>query len=174
MQLERIHLPLRLFVGKTNNLLHTSQPLWEIQMKKFPAMTFSVPRKVHYHSNWKFTQDAVYWIKLSRARQQGLRFQQTKSNAQSYTILCQQIASLKVICEKGDRILFERLPVDFTCLNCLSQTHFASAVGNELVDPKRRTNPYLSWRRVSCEQKLDTFQSSCQFLGNQSVSSMHL
>ena len=29
--------------------------------------------------------------------------------------------------------------VDFTCLNCFSQTHFTTAVGHELVDPKRRT-----------------------------------
>ena len=27
--------------------------------------------------------------------------------------------------------------VDFTCLNCFSQTHFASAVGHVSVDPKR-------------------------------------
>ena len=27
--------------------------------------------------------------------------------------------------------------VDLTRLNCCSQTHFASAVGHELVDPKR-------------------------------------
>ena len=33
--------------------------------------------------------------------------------------------------------------VDFTCLNCLSQTHFASAVGHELVDPKRRTRSFM-------------------------------
>ena len=29
--------------------------------------------------------------------------------------------------------------VDFTCLDCLSQTHFASTVGHESVDPKRGT-----------------------------------
>ena len=29
--------------------------------------------------------------------------------------------------------------VAFTCLNCFSQTHFASAVGHESVDPRRRT-----------------------------------
>ena len=60
------------------------------------------------------------------------------------------------------------LHVDVTCLNCFRQTHFASAVGHELVDPKT-SKRVLSWRRVSCEQQLDTFQSSCQFRGNQSV-----
>ena len=33
--------------------------------------------------------------------------------------------------------------VDFTCLKCLSQTHFASAVGHELVDSKRRTRSFM-------------------------------
>ena len=33
--------------------------------------------------------------------------------------------------------------VDFTCLNCFSQTHFSSAVGHELVDPKRRTRSFM-------------------------------
>ena len=33
--------------------------------------------------------------------------------------------------------------VDFTCLNCFGQTHFASAVGHELVDPKRRTLSFM-------------------------------
>ena len=37
--------------------------------------------KVHYQSNWKHDKDGVYWEKLSRAQDQGLRFWQTKSNA---------------------------------------------------------------------------------------------
>ena len=55
--------------------------------------------------------------------------------------------------------------VDFTCLNCVSQTHFASAVEHAFVDPE--VECVLSWRRVPCEQQLDTFQSCCQFGGNQ-------
>ena len=42
---------------------------------------YTIPQKVHYHSNWKRDQDAVHWIKLSRAQDQGLRFWQTKSHA---------------------------------------------------------------------------------------------
>ena len=41
---------------------------------------FSRSRKVHYVSNKHF-QDAVYWVKLSRAQDHGLRFWETKSNA---------------------------------------------------------------------------------------------
>ena len=33
--------------------------------------------------------------------------------------------------------------VDFTRLNCCTQTHFPSAVGHELVDPKRRTRSFM-------------------------------
>ena len=33
--------------------------------------------------------------------------------------------------------------IDFTCLNCFSQTHFASAVGHEFVNPKRRTRSFM-------------------------------
>ena len=37
----------------------------------------------------------------------------------------------------------EGVCVDLTCLNCFSQTHFASAVGHELVDPKRRPRSFV-------------------------------
>ena len=70
---------------------------------------FSVTR-VHYHSNWKHTQDAAYWFKLSRAQDQELRYWQTKSNA---TIVHNSVLADcidKVISQRGDRTLFERLP----------------------------------------------------------------
>ena len=44
--------------------------------------------------------------------------------------------------------------VDFTCLNCFTQTHFASAVGHELVDPKRRTRSFMEkgFKRIAVRQ----------------------
>ena len=33
-----------------------------------PRDDHTVPQKVHYHGHWKRNQDAVYWIKLSRAQ----------------------------------------------------------------------------------------------------------
>ena len=42
---------------------------------------FTIPRKVHYHSNWKHDPDAVFWAKLSRTQGRGLGFWQTKSSA---------------------------------------------------------------------------------------------
>ena len=74
-----------------------------------PSNGLSVPSKVH-HIIWKYNQDAAYWVKLSRAQEQGLQFRQTKSNA---TIVHSHVPAdciSKIICEKGDRALFERLP----------------------------------------------------------------
>ena len=65
---------------------------------------YIVPQKVHYHSHWKRSQDAVHWIKLSRAQDQGLQVWQTKSHA-----IIGADCICKVISQNGDRILFERL-----------------------------------------------------------------
>ena len=40
---------------------------------------YKISQKVHHHSYWKRNRDAAYWIKLSRAQDQGLQFWQTKS-----------------------------------------------------------------------------------------------
>ena len=39
-----------------------------------PTDDLSIPRKVHHHSEWKTTQDAVYWVNLARAQDKELRF----------------------------------------------------------------------------------------------------
>ena len=38
------------------------------------------PRKVHYKNNWKYSQDAVYWIHLAKALEMVLKFWQTRSH----------------------------------------------------------------------------------------------
>ena len=71
-------------------------------MKKHPV-------KVNHHSNWKHNQDAVYWVKLSRAQDQGFRFWQTKSSA---TVVHNPVPAdciYRAISQNGDRTLFERL-----------------------------------------------------------------
>ena len=50
-------------------------------MKKNPMMITRFLKKVHFHSHWKRNQDAVHWIKLSRAQDRGLQFSQTRSFA---------------------------------------------------------------------------------------------
>ena len=68
-------------------------------MKKKRRDDHTVPQKVHYHSHWKHHQDAVYWVKLSRAQDQGL---QCNSGPVPADCIC------RVISQIGDRMLFER------------------------------------------------------------------
>ena len=42
---------------KTDSFLHASRPLGTIQVKEPPSDDFSKPRHVHFHSEWKSTQD---------------------------------------------------------------------------------------------------------------------
>ena len=69
----------------------------------------TVPQRVHYHSHWKRNQNAVYWVKLSRAQDQGLQLWQTKSHAIIVHDLVPAECIFKAISQNGDRILFERL-----------------------------------------------------------------
>ena len=78
-------------------------------MKKNPVMIAQFLKKVHYHSHWKHNQDAVYWVKLSRAQDQGLQFWQTKSHVIVVRSLVPAACICRVISQNGDRILFERL-----------------------------------------------------------------
>ena len=70
---------------------------------------YTVPQKVHYETYWNGNQDAVYWIKLSRAQDEGLRFLQTKSLAIiTYTTVPGDCIE-RVTFQNGDRVIFERL-----------------------------------------------------------------
>ena len=53
-----------------------------------PCDDYTFAQIVHYHSSWKRDQDAVYWVKLSRAQDQELQFWQTKSHASRLHLLC--------------------------------------------------------------------------------------
>ena len=67
---------------ETKNLLHNTQPLLEkIQMKKNPAMIFQYQERCTTTAIGSTTKSVVYWVKLSCAQEQRLRFWQTKSNA---------------------------------------------------------------------------------------------
>ena len=57
-------------------------PNGDISDEEEPSNDLSKLRKVHYHSGWKHTQDAVFWINLARA-QDSLQFWQTRSHAVS-------------------------------------------------------------------------------------------
>ena len=74
-----------------------------------PSEYYSKPRKVYYQSHWRREQDAVYWVRLSRAQDYGWQFWQTKSNAiivyQSAPNHCIE----RVVSDNGDRIPFQKL-----------------------------------------------------------------
>ena len=74
-----------------------------------PSEDLSKPRKVHYHSEWKSRQDAVYRINLARAQDKGLRLWQTRSNAVIVYNSVPADCIDKMISRKGERTLFERL-----------------------------------------------------------------
>ena len=63
----------------------------------------TVPQKVHYQSHWKRNQDAVHWVKLSRAQDQRIAFLASEVTCNHRT------RSHRVISQNGDRTLFERL-----------------------------------------------------------------
>ena len=80
-------------------------------------------RKVHYHSKWKTTQDAVYWVNLGRAQDKG--FWKTRSNAVIvYNVFWQTV--YKVISQKGERSLFERLSPPRPALKVVLQSAWQS------------------------------------------------
>ena len=68
-----------------------------------PGDDHTVPQKVHYQSHGKRNQDAVYWVKLSRAQDQRIAFLASEVTCNHRT------RSYRVICQNGDRTLFERL-----------------------------------------------------------------
>ena len=74
-----------------------------------PHDDYTVPQKDHYHSHWKRNQDAVCWIKLSRAQDLGLRFWQTKSFAIITHNSVPGDSIFRIVSQKGDRVMFERL-----------------------------------------------------------------
>ena len=82
---------------------------WRFRWRR-TSWWFQHSSKMHYHGHWKRNQDVVYWVKLSRAQDQGLQFWQTKSQS-LYTVLCQQIASTELLlkteieyCSKESRL----------------------------------------------------------------------
>ena len=74
-----------------------------------PGDDLPKPRKVHCCSKWKTTQDAVCWVNLTRAQDKGLRFCQTRSHAAIVYNCVPADCIYKVICQKRERIFFERL-----------------------------------------------------------------
>ena len=72
------------------------------------SFDYTVPQKQHYETQWKRNQDAVFWIRLSRAQDQGLRFWQTQSFAIiTYTTVPRDCID-RVTSQNGDRLATPR------------------------------------------------------------------
>ena len=63
----------------------------------------------HYRTHLKHNNDAVYWFKLSRARDQGLQFLHTKAFPMITYVTVPGDFIDRVISQFGDRVEFERL-----------------------------------------------------------------
>ena len=74
-----------------------------------PSDDLLKPRKVYYHRKWKPRQDAVYWINFAQAQEKGLQFWQTRSHAIIVYNSVPADCIYKVISQKGERTLYERL-----------------------------------------------------------------
>ena len=74
-----------------------------------PHDDHAIPQKASYVTRWKRKQDAVYWVRLQRAQDQGLEFWQTKSFAiMTYTTIPGDCID-RVTAQNGERVLFEKL-----------------------------------------------------------------
>ena len=74
-----------------------------------PHFDHTFPQKVPFETRGKRNQDAVYWVRLSKAQDQGLRFWQTKSFAIMAYVTIQGDCIDRVTAQTGDRVIFERL-----------------------------------------------------------------
>ena len=70
---------------------------------------FFTPLNLHYEGISKTNQDAVYWINLARARDKGLQFWLRRSHAISVCSFLLADGIFKVISQRQEKTLFERL-----------------------------------------------------------------
>ena len=81
----------------------------------------SKPKKVHYHSKWKTTQDAVCWINSARAQDKGLRFRQTRSHAVIVYNSVPADCIYKVTSQKGTNFVRETFDASSRTEDCTQE-----------------------------------------------------
>ena len=112
---------------------HLSNHSGIIQTKKNLAMTCRSREKVHYHSEWKTHQDVVHWIILARAQEKGLQFWQTRSHAIIVYSSVPADSIYKVISQKGERTLTERLSTPRPAPNMVLKSAWQSQTLTQFV-----------------------------------------
>ena len=84
-------------------------PLGQDPEEEKPHSDDTIPQKAPYETKWKRNQDAVYWVRLQEAQDQGLEFWQTKSFAIMTNFTIPGDCIDRAAAQNGDRVLFERL-----------------------------------------------------------------
>ena len=70
---------------------------------------FTVKKNALHVTKWKYDKNAVYWVRLSKAQDQGLEFWQTKSFAiMTYATIPGDCID-RVTSQNGERVIFKRL-----------------------------------------------------------------
>ena len=92
--------------------------------KKNPIVLITLFLKNNTMTHIERNQDVVYWIKLSRAQDQGLRFWQTKSFANITNTTVPGNCIDRVTSQNGDRVLFERLTTPRPALKVTLKSHW--------------------------------------------------
>ena len=86
-----------------------TNPFGDDPEEEEPHDDFTVPQKAPHVTKWKFDQNAVFWVRLSKAQDQGLEFWQTKSFAiMTYATIPGDCID-RVTSQNGERVYFERL-----------------------------------------------------------------
>ena len=108
-----------------------------------PHDDYTGPQKVPYATRWKPDQDAVYWIRLSKAQDQGLKFWQTRSFAIMTHAVIPGDCLDHVTSQNGDRVNFKRLetprpPPEVTLKSCWQTQQQHSTFGTDVPGPWKR------------------------------------
>ena len=74
-----------------------------------PHDVFTVPQKAPNVTKWKYVQNAVYWVRSSKAQDQGLEFWRAKSLAIITYATIPGDCIDRMTSQNGERVIFERL-----------------------------------------------------------------
>ena len=80
----------------------------ETRLKNNSKVTCWTPERAHSKTEWKWAQDAVYWIHLAKAQEKGMTFWQTQSRAIIVHTTVPPGCAERVISQKGETTLYQR------------------------------------------------------------------
>ena len=129
-----------------------------------PHSNYTVPQRDPCGAEWERNQDAVCWVRLNEAQDQGLQFWQTKSFAimTDFTILRDCVD--RVTAKNGDRVLFERLATPRPAPKVTLKRNWHS----QPQQPISHTDVLSVWKqRQKCKTTRNTLQKRTKHWENQ-------